>query len=182
MYEGEIKNLISMEQFCDRYGIEVRKGFALCPFHNDGNPSCKIYPGNRGFHCFSCGTGGDVLDFTQGYFHIDKAEAIRKLNADFTLNLPLDGYDREEAEKQIREQRRKQEQKRRRQQEATETYWYYFDTLRGIEAVLAAFKPISPDIPPSPLFVKALIEHDHIEAELAFAEHDLRRIYDDKRV
>ena len=178
MYEGEIKNLIPMEQFCDRYGIKVERGFALCPFHNDNSPSCKIYPGNRGFHCFSCGTGGDVLDFAQGYFNLAKAEAIRKLNADFALGLPLDGYDREAAEKQFREQRRKQEQKRRKQQEVTERYWALFDTLEGIEMVLSAFRPVSPDIAPSPIFLKALNEHDHIEAELAFAYNDMRRIHD----
>lgn len=178
MYEGEIKNLISMEQFCDRYGVEAVKGFVLCPFHNDSSPSCKIYPGNRGFHCFSCGASGDVLDFAQQYFSLSKFDAVKKLNCDFGLHLPLYDYDREAAEKQFLEQRRKQEQKRRKQQQVTERYWALFDTLEGIELVLSTFKPISPDIAPSPLFTRALQEHDHIEAELAFAYNDLRRIND----
>jgi putative DNA primase/helicase len=35
---------------------------ALCPFHNDKNPSFKITPGKELYHCFGCKAGGDVFD------------------------------------------------------------------------------------------------------------------------
>lgn len=40
---------------------------AICPFHPDTDPSFDIYPWGAGerFGCFSCGAGGDVLDFIQ---------------------------------------------------------------------------------------------------------------------
>lgn len=178
MYEGEIRDLISMQDFCDRYGIAVEKGFVLCPFHNDGRPSCKIYPGRRGFHCFSCGASGDVLDFCQGYFNLDKNQALRKLNADFALNLPLDGYDREQAERQLQQRRREQQRQKEKEAATRKAYWDLFDTLGGIEMVLTAFRPVCAEQPPSPLFLRALQERDHIEAELAFAENDMRHIYE----
>lgn len=180
MYEGEIKNMISMEQFCDRYGIRIERGFVLCPFHDDGSPSCKIYPGNRGFHCFSCGSGGDVIDFAQQYFSLSKNDAVKKLNADFCLNLPLNEYDRDRAEKQLRQRRIKQQRQKDKEQELTERYWDLYDILMGMETVIAAFRPVAIDIQPSQLFLKALRERDHIEAELAFAEHDLRMQKDRK--
>jgi hypothetical protein len=43
--------------------LKVNKGgFATCPFHKDATPSLKVYPGNRGFYCFSCNAGGSVVD------------------------------------------------------------------------------------------------------------------------
>lgn len=176
MYEGEIKNLISMPELCNRYGVEVdRNGFILCPFHADDSPSCKIYPGNRGFHCFSCGANGDVTDFTEQYFSLSHTDAIRKLNADFALNLPLDGYDKEAAERQLAARRREQEQQRAEEKRLRDRYWDLYDTLLGIEMVLKAFRPVGMDIPPPPVFTAALLKREQIEKELEFAEIDLRR-------
>ena len=41
--------------------LEIKKGKALCPFHDDRDPSFSV-KGNRG-HCFGCGWRGDVVDF-----------------------------------------------------------------------------------------------------------------------
>lgn len=176
MYEGEIKNLISMPELCSRYGIDVdRNGFILCPFHADGSPSCKIYPGNRGFHCFSCGAGGDVTDFTEQYFSLSHIDAIKKLNADFALNLPFDGYDRKAAERQIKERKREQQRQEAEEQRLRDRYWELFDELLAIDKVLTAFRPIGMDIAPPRIFTEALIRKDRYEKELEFAAQDLRR-------
>lgn len=176
MYESEIKNLISMPELCDRYGIDVdRNGFILCPFHADGSPSCKIYPGNRGFHCFSCGAGGDVTDFTEQYFSLSHTDAIRKLNADFALGLPIDGYDRKAAEQRMKARKAETERKKAEEKRLRDQYWDLYDEMLGIETILKAFRPICMDIPPHPLFTTALIKKDQIEKELEFAELDLRR-------
>lgn len=59
-----IRETVSMRDVLDHYGIRVdRGGFAPCPFHHDRHPSMKIYPGDRGFFCFVCHEGGDVLRF-----------------------------------------------------------------------------------------------------------------------
>ena len=37
---------------------------ALCPFHDDHNPSLRIHINTGGFKCMACGVhGGDVLAF-----------------------------------------------------------------------------------------------------------------------
>ena len=50
-----------------RYGIELvgtgdeRK--ALCPFHDENDPSFKVNLKKKAFNCFGCGEHGNVLDF-----------------------------------------------------------------------------------------------------------------------
>lgn len=52
---------------------------ALCPFHDDHNPSLELNPERQSFKCWSCGAGGDVFDFVQQYERVDFSEALRML-------------------------------------------------------------------------------------------------------
>jgi DNA polymerase len=45
-----------------------------CPFHNDVEPSCAIYPNH--FHCFGCGDRGNRLDWLTRVEGMTVAEAI----------------------------------------------------------------------------------------------------------
>ena len=66
----------------------------------------KIYDGERGWHCFSCGVGGSVVDLVGTLFGLDPMGAVRKLDADFHLALPLDRpLSREERAQAQRRQR-----------------------------------------------------------------------------
>ena len=52
---------------------------ALCPFHDDHNPSLELNPERQSYKCWSCGAGGDVFDFVQNYEHVEFPEALRML-------------------------------------------------------------------------------------------------------
>jgi DNA primase len=52
---------------------------ALCPFHNDHNPSLELNPERQSYKCWSCGAGGDIFDFVQAYERVDFPEALRML-------------------------------------------------------------------------------------------------------
>ena len=52
---------------------------AICPFHDDTNPSMHISPEKQMFKCFVCGTGGDAISFVSKYLHISYGEAMRKV-------------------------------------------------------------------------------------------------------
>lgn len=43
---------------------------AICPFHDDTNPSLSISREKQIFKCFVCGTGGSAITFVQKYEHI----------------------------------------------------------------------------------------------------------------
>jgi len=60
----------------------IQKGrsfLAICPFHNDTNPSLNISREKQIYKCFSCGEGGNALTFVQKYEKISFDEAVRKL-------------------------------------------------------------------------------------------------------
>lgn len=56
-----------------------REYVCLCPFHDDHNPSMRVIPAKQIFHCFVCGTGGDVLKFTQLFHKMEFREALEHL-------------------------------------------------------------------------------------------------------
>lgn len=97
----EIKSRLTMAAVAEMYGFEPsREGFIHCPFHDNGNertPSLKVYPGHNGFYCHACTAGGSVIDFVMKLFDIPFPEAIRKLNDDFRLGLPLSRLSESEA-------------------------------------------------------------------------------------
>lgn len=75
-----LRHAVPLDEAAERYGT-VRRGFMLCPFHADRVPSLKLYGDH--FHCFGCGAHGDVVDLTAGLLGCSKAEAARRLAADF---------------------------------------------------------------------------------------------------
>jgi DNA polymerase len=52
-------------------------GRVSCPFHDDPNPSCRIYADH--FHCFGCGEHGDRIDWLMRAEGMTKAEALAAL-------------------------------------------------------------------------------------------------------
>lgn len=56
-----------------------REFVGLCPFHDDHNPSMSVIPAKQIFHCFVCGTGGDVFTFVQKMHGMEFREALEYL-------------------------------------------------------------------------------------------------------
>lgn len=63
--------------------LQPRRGggeFAgLCPFHDDHNPSLRVYPDRQSFRCWVCDEGGDVFSFVMKHENIAFADAIDML-------------------------------------------------------------------------------------------------------
>ena len=79
-----VKENVNLREAAELYGIDVnRYGKALCPFHNDRNPS--LYVADDHYYCFACGEHGDVIDFAAKLFALPLYEAAQKLAADFHL-------------------------------------------------------------------------------------------------
>ncbi len=50
----------------------------LCPFHDEKSPSFHVRPG-KGFHCFGCGEGGDVISFLMKHDGLAFNQAVEYL-------------------------------------------------------------------------------------------------------
>lgn len=82
--EGVRANL-SLEYVCAHYGVELNKqGKAKCPFHEDHDPSFRLYMDDEGvqrWHCFPCQDGGDVFDLIGKFDHVSFGGAYSKATA-----------------------------------------------------------------------------------------------------
>ena len=137
----EIKTAVSAIELFQFYGFEVnRRGFCKSPFSsNDKTPSLKVYGWTRGWHDFSSGKGGDVIDFVREYFGLGFVDAQKKINDDFRLGLPIgEILSREqqlEADRKIAERRRQQQEREKAYNRLLKTYnaaldrWVYLDKL-----------------------------------------------------
>ena len=50
----------------------------LCPFHDEKSPSFHVRPG-KGFHCFGCSEGGDVISFLMKHDGLTFQQAVEYL-------------------------------------------------------------------------------------------------------
>lgn len=51
----------------------------LCPFHNDSHPSFSVSPTRGICHCFTCGKGGNAINFLMELEQMTYPEALRWL-------------------------------------------------------------------------------------------------------
>ena len=51
----------------------------LCPFHDEKSPSFNVNPSKGFFHCFGCGTGGDVIAFLMKIDHLSFTETVERI-------------------------------------------------------------------------------------------------------
>lgn len=103
----EIKQRLSILTILNHYHLQPdRHNFIKCPFHDDEDPSLKIYPETNTFNCFGCGAAGDVIEFIERYDKRGKHEAILKAksmidpSADF-LQKPMTQLSEPEQDKEL---------------------------------------------------------------------------------
>lgn len=65
-----------------------REFVGLCPFHDDHNPSMRVYTDRQSFKCWSCGEGGDCFSFVMKRERIEFREALEMLARRANLELP----------------------------------------------------------------------------------------------
>jgi len=104
----EIKSSIDIVDFISDY-VQLKKVGqnykGLCPFHPEKVPSFMVSPSKQIFHCFGCGSGGDVISFLMKHDNISFNEAKRYIaqKAGIQLTEPQSNkYSSEKHEKLLR--------------------------------------------------------------------------------
>lgn len=169
-----IKDRLTMREVLLHYGYEPNRAkFICCPFHNEKTPSMKIF--EKDYHCFGCGSNGDVITFVQQLFSLSFPDSLKKIDLDFNLNIygehTFDELRRSHyKQKQIEAER---ERKEREKEQAENEYWAVFDEWKRLDDNKRKYAPKMPDEEWHPLFVEALQKLSYQEYLLDMAE--LRR-------
>jgi len=150
-----VKGNVTTRQAAELYGIQVsRHGMAVCPFHDDKNPSMKV---DKRFHCFACQADGDAVDFVSRLFGLPGKEAAMKLADDFGIS--YDSRQKPSARPKIREPTSEQKY----QQEENRCYKVLSDYFHHLRTWKQQYAPQHPEDEWHPLFVEALQRERHIE-------------------
>ena len=59
----------------------------LCPFHDDTTPSFFVSPSKQICHCFTCGAGGNAVNFLMKHEQITYPEALRWLAKKYNIEI-----------------------------------------------------------------------------------------------
>ncbi len=90
-FRDYIRN-IPISQVISRYIPLNKKGQnheAICPFHDDSNPSLKVNDSKGIYKCFVCGESGDGIKFVQNYRNKNFIESLKELSEIFNINLEI---------------------------------------------------------------------------------------------
>lgn len=115
-----------------------------CPFHNGKDYNLSFTP--HGYKCFVCGASGDAISFVKDIFGLHtRTDAMRRINQDFGLRLPLDGeVDARFSETAVNRRREAQKRERIRQEWWTQ-YHALMDEWIECDKVKRTAEPMSDE-------------------------------------
>lgn len=96
----ELRSRISIAEIIGEKVKLTKRGreyTGLCPFHNEKTPSFTINESKGFYHCFGCGAHGDIVKFLMEAEGLPFIEAVKKLAARVSMELPAISSESQEA-------------------------------------------------------------------------------------
>lgn len=162
-----IKSQVTMQDAIALYAPSPapRHSRIPCPVHNGKDYNLSFT--DALYHCFVCGSGGDVIHFVQHTFELDFMSAVDKLNTDFGLGIPLERpmtlRERNDAEKRHQRIIAARRQAEREKQEQDSLYWELWEAWIKLDKDRQAYAPKHPGDALHPLFVQAIQNINYVE-------------------
>ncbi len=91
---AEIRQAARISEFISPHVALKRRGrnlVGLCPFHDEKTPSFSVNDERGFYHCFGCGTGGNVFKFLMAIEGLSFPEAVRKVAERYGIDVPEEG-------------------------------------------------------------------------------------------
>ncbi|MCR5229065.1 MAG: DNA primase [Solobacterium sp.] len=98
--KADIVDVISKYLQVQKKGKDYK---AVCPFHDDHDPSMTISPDKQIYKCFVCGAGGNVFTFVQNYENVSFPEAVEHVASLIGYRLSVSGTHEEKPKDAHRE-------------------------------------------------------------------------------
>ena len=101
---NEIRKSINIVDVISEYIPIEQRGknyFAICPFHDDHNPSMSISKEKQIYTCFVCGAHGNVFNFIMDYENMSFVEAVKTVANKVGIPLDISSYKEKPKEKGI---------------------------------------------------------------------------------
>lgn len=142
-----VKSQVSMRDIANYYGMRVnRKGYALCPFHNDKNPSMQVFQGytsKDGYYCRSCGAGGTIFNFVMEYENLTFEESVRLVANAFGIPISDEKELKPDDRKKIVSQRMKARIVAEREKIEQQELSFLAETIQLFQMVMGIAEPYS---------------------------------------
>lgn len=157
----EIRDRVSAYEAGKALGLRPDgHGRCACPAHSGTDRNCKLFKDDRGFYCFVCKTGGDVIRLVERVNECSFPDAVEWLNSAFKLGLKLDGketrQDRRDAQIAGKRRQIERELKDAIADELYETYLDAGELVISLERDKEDYRPVRWDEEWDSRFVAAL--------------------------
>ena len=145
-YAAAIRDAVTMADVLSVYCPSLpRHGKRCpCPLHNgrDYNFSYSTH----GFKCFVCGESGDVISFVKTVFGLPSMmDAMRRIDADFRLNLFADSAMDAEITARVQRHRAEAEERQRENEKQTAEYHRLLDKWIALDRIRRTADPMSDE-------------------------------------
>lgn len=87
---AKIMDATKIEEVVSEFVTLKKRGInyvGLCPFHNDSNPSFSVSPTRGICHCFTCGKGGNAINFLMKLEQMTYPDALRWLAKKYKIEI-----------------------------------------------------------------------------------------------
>ena len=87
---ARIMDATKIEEVVSEFVTLKKRGInyiGLCPFHNDSNPSFSVSPSRGICHCFTCGKGGNAVNFLMELEQMSYPDALRWLAKKYHIEI-----------------------------------------------------------------------------------------------
>ena len=87
---AKIMDATKIEEVVSEFVTLKKRGInyvCLCPFHNDSNPSFSVSPTRGICHCFTCGKGGNAINFLMELEQMTYPDALRWLAKKYKIEI-----------------------------------------------------------------------------------------------
>jgi len=141
-----IHDAVTMEDVLTAYAPSTprRNHRCPCPIHNGDDFNFSY--NDTWFKCFVCGASGDTITFVKEVCGLQSnSDAMKKINADFKLNLPIDCDLSQEQSEEIAIKRAEREEKRRREEAKLNEYHLVYDEWIRLDKIKRTEDPESDE-------------------------------------